>query len=134
MAETNLMRRLQMTASTLKSRLFRQNSGMGWAGKVERGFPGKRVVLGAGDVVVRSARPFHAGHDGISDLGGWTQVVITPAMVGSTVAVYTQVEVKDGAVPTEDQLKWIAAVNRAGGLAGIAHDDDELKSILSRLS
>lgn len=128
MAEVDLMRRLQKLASTLGARLFRQNSGMGWIGKVERGPGVKR--LNPGDVVLRNARPFHAGFDGLSDLGGWSPVVITPEMVGETIAVYTQVEVKDGARVTDEQANWIKAVNKAGGRAGIARNEKDLAEIL----
>lgn len=131
MAEADLMRRLQMAASRLGSRLFRQQVGMGWVGKPERIYQVRTVRVGPGDVVLRNARPFHAGHEGMSDLGGFTPVEITPAMVGTTVAVYSQVEVKENARPTETQLAWIDAVNKAGGRAGIAHNETELENILS---
>lgn len=124
------MRLLQRFASQLGARLFRQNVGQAWVGKVEKGFPGKRVILGAGDVVIRSARPFHAGVAGMSDLGGWMPVQVTAEMVGSTVAVYCQVEVKDGARPTKEQIAWIDAVNNAGGRAGVAHNESELAQIV----
>jgi len=90
-----------------------------------------RVDVREGDVVISAARPFHAGITGMSDLGGWVPVVITPDMVGQTVAVYAQVEVKDQARPTPEQLKWIAAVTAAGGLAGIAHNISEMSQILT---
>ena len=128
MSETDLMRRLQVRASQLGARLFRQNVGLAWVGKVTRG-PGA-YNLGPSDVLIRNARPFHAGIEGMADLGGWLPVKITPEMVGTTIAVYTQVEVKENARPTKEQLAWIKAVNAAGGRAGIAHDDDELSTIL----
>lgn len=128
MSEADLMRRLQKLASSLGARLFRQNSGMAWIGKAERG-PGT-VRLGPGDVVVRNARPFHAGFTGMSDLGGWVPVEISASMVGSTIAVYSQVEVKLNGRPTREQIAWIDAVNRAGGRAGVARSEDDLKKIL----
>lgn len=124
------MRHLQNLASKLGARLFRQNTGMGWVGKVEKGYPGKVARLSAGDVVIRNARPFHAGVKGMSDLGGWVPVEITADMVGSTIAVYVQVEVKADTKPTTEQLDFIDAVNRAGGRAGIARSDDDLTKIL----
>lgn len=128
MAEIDLMRRLQKLASTLGARLFRQNTGVGWVGKVERGPGVKR--LNPGDVVLRNARPFHAGFDGLSDLGGWSPVVVTSEMVGETIAVYTQVEVKENARPTAEQINFIEAVNKAGGRAGIARNENDLIEIL----
>lgn len=129
MAEADLMRLLQRAASQLGARLFRQNVGQAWVGKVERG-NGRMVRLGPADVLLRNARPFHAGVTGMSDLGGWMPVEVTADMVGSTVALYVQVEVKDGARPTKEQLAWIAAVNNAGGRAGVAHNESELAQIV----
>lgn len=129
MAEADLMRRLQIRASQFGARLFRQNVGQAWVGKVERG-DGRMVRLGPADVVLRNARPFHAGIAGMSDLGGWVPVQVTAEMVGSTVAIYAQVEVKEDARPTKEQLAWIAAVNKAGGRAGIAHNETELSEII----
>lgn len=124
------MRRLQKLASSLGARLFRQQVGMAWVGNVERG-PG-RFALGPGDIVIRNARPFHAGVAGMSDLGGWVPVEITPDMIGSTVAVYAQVEVKENGRPSAEQIAWIDAVNNAGGKAGIARNDADLNQILWR--
>lgn len=128
MSEIELMNRLRVRASELGARLFRQNTGMAWVGKVIRG-PGA-YVLGPSDVLIRNARPFHAGHEGMADLGGWVPVVITADMVGKTIAVYTQVEVKENSKPTPAQLAWVKAVNAAGGRAGIARNDEDLSTIL----
>lgn len=128
MAEADIMRRLQKAASSLGARLFRQNTGMAWVGRVEKRTG--MVRLNPGDVVIRNARPFHAGVPGMSDLGGWLPVPVTADMVGSTVAVYTQVEVKDGGQATQEQSDWIAAVLAAGGRAGIARNDADLSTIL----
>jgi hypothetical protein len=131
MSEADLMRRLQARASQLGARLFRQQVGMAWVGRVEKGYPGRRVALGPGDVVIRNARPFHAGVVGMSDLGGWSPVVVTADMLGQTVAVYTQVEVKtEKGTPSREQLAWIEAVAKAGGRAGIARCDEDLAAIL----
>lgn len=123
------MRRLQILASSLGARLFRQNSGQAWVGKVERG-SGKTVRLGPADIVIRNARPFHAGHPGIADLGGWRPVPITQKMVGTVIAQRLEAEVKLNGRPTKEQLAWIDAVNRAGGRAGIVRSDDDLRSLV----
>lgn len=133
MSEADLMRRLQIAASRLGARLFRQNVGQAWIGKA-RVFRKKEAhpmfTFYPGDVLIRNARPFHAGIEGMSDLGGWVPVEITPDMVGSTLAVVAQVEVKENARPTAQQLAWIAAVNKAGGRAGIARSETDLAEIL----
>lgn len=130
MAEIDLMRRLQKLASSEGARLFRQNTGMAWVGKPERVSVPHRVMCYPGDVVLRNARPFHAGVTGMSDLGGWSPLLITPDMIGETVSIYTQAEIKEDARPTKEQLNWIDAVNRAGGRAGIAHNEQQLVNIL----
>lgn len=122
MAEADLMRLLQRCASSLGARLFRQNTGMAWVGNVTRNRDGS--------ITIRNPRPFHAGVAGMSDLGGWVPVEVTADMVGSTVAVYCQVEVKENARATKEQSAWITAVNRAGGRAGIAHNESELTQII----
>lgn len=132
--ETPLMKDLQIAASRFGARLFRQQVGMGWIGKAIHFKIAKKITVGPGDVLIKGARAFHAGFEGLSDLGGWVPVTITQDMVGQTHAVYAQAEVKDGAQPTEEQLKWIAAVNRAGGIAGIVHNEDELKALLTTKS
>lgn len=129
MSEADLMRRLQIAASRLGARLFRQQVGMAWVGKIIK-TPGV-YTLGPNDVLIRNARPFHAGVEGMSDLGGWVSVEITPDMVGSTLAVVAQAEVKENARPTTQQLAWIAAVNKAGGRAGIARSEKDLADILA---
>lgn len=131
MSETDIMRRLQKLASDLGARLFRQNSGMAWVGKAQRFDRAQSVHVKPGDVLVRAARPFHAGVPGMSDLGGWTPVAITPDMVGATLAVYTAVEVKAGTSATQQQRAFIDAVRSSGGYAGIARNDDDLSAILS---
>jgi len=132
MSEADLMRRLQMAATRMGARLFRQNVGLAWIGKVERGPPqGRRTVhLGPGDVVIRKARAFHAGVAGMSDLGGWMSVQITPSMVGQRVALCVQLEVKDRARPTPEQQAWISAVMKAGGRAGIVRNEQDVAAIL----
>lgn len=130
-AEAPLMKELQIAASSMGARLFRQNTGMAWIGKARRIARAMSIQVQPGDVVIQAARPFHAGITGMSDLGGWVPVVVTPEMVGSTVAVYAQVEVKDGARVTAEQVKWIAAVQKAGGLAGVARNISDLAAILT---
>jgi len=70
---------------------------------------------------------------GSSDLIGWTMVEITADMVGHTVAVFTAIEVKAAkGKPTQEQLDFVDAVARAGGLSGIARSDADFVRIVSR--
>lgn len=132
--ETALMRQMQIAASELGARLFRQNAGQGWIGKSERISRAKTVALNPGDVIIRKARPFHAGHAGMSDLGGWMPVTIGHEHIGRTLAVYFQVEIKAGAKTTVDQVRWIDAVNRAGGIAGVVRSHDDLAALAASKS
>lgn len=68
---------------------------------------------------------------GSSDLIGLQSVTITPDMVGRQVAVFVAVEVKSpGKKAKPEQQRFIDAVNRMGGMAGVAHSVDEAKNIL----
>lgn len=67
---------------------------------------------------------------GSSDLIGLRTITVTPDMVGQQLAVFTAIEVKDRSKPTPEQLAFIAMVQRHGGLAGIAHSDEEARAIL----
>ena len=76
---------------------------------------------------------YGVGQPGGSDLIGWTPVVVTPDMVGQTLAVFTAVEVKTpSGRPTAHQLNFISQVLSAGGMAGIARSPDEAVAILRR--
>lgn len=102
--------------------LFRNNTGMGWAGKLIRKY-------GNGCVELSDCRPLHAGLClGSSDLIGWTSVLITPEMVGRTVAIFTAGEVKvfkKGSEASDNQLKFLTLVHKCGGIAKIIRSPEE---------
>ena len=54
---------------------------------------------------------------GSSDLIGFKTITITPDMVGSKIAVFSAIEVKDKGKATDDQKKFINIIKKAGGLA-----------------
>jgi hypothetical protein len=132
MNEADFMRHLLQLASRLGSRLFRQQTGTGWVGtgKVEQVKFSRLVEVHPGDVILRKARPFHTGFPGWSDCGGWRPVVITEEMVGQTIAQYTVAEIKLDAKVTSEQQKFIAAVNKAGGRAGIVRSEADMEKLL----
>jgi len=83
----------------------------------------------------KTGRPVQYGvcNPGGSDLLGWTPVVITPDMVGSTVAVFTAVEVKTTTgKPTAPQINFITQVRNAGGYAGVARSPSEAVALVRR--
>jgi hypothetical protein len=87
-------------------RLFRANSGMGWAGKSTR----------KGDfLILKNPRPFHGMPEGFPDLVGWTTVEITPDMVGQRLAVFTAEEVKATGKLSPEQERFRDVIERMGG-------------------
>lgn len=124
--ESDLLRRIQVAACRNGDvRLFRNNVGAAWLGKVQHNMDGSvtihnptRVVYGLGV--------------GTSDLIGLRSVVITPEMVGQRVAIFAAVEVKrPGKRGTPEQKKFIEVVKSLGGLAGIASSVAQCEQVLT---
>ena len=95
-------------------RLFRNNSGIGWAGTLLRKTDDGTVVLG-------NARPLHAGlFRGSADLIGWRS------------GRFLSIEVKSetGRV-TPAQLNWMFAARNAGGIAGIVRSVEEAEFLIA---
>lgn len=95
-------------------RMFRTNSGMGWAGK---------STLKGEFRIIKNARPFHGMPEGWPDTTGWTTIEITPDMVGKKVAVFTMVEFKTGKLKlSTDQFKFKDLIQRMGGIFQTVRD------------
>jgi hypothetical protein len=132
-AESTVMRQVWAAVASTTI-LFRVNTGKAWTG----GGPPRRLVDGS--VVLPAARPIALGFSrpngdavsGTSDLVGWTPVRITPDMVGCQVAVFTAIETKKtkGGRTSEDQINFIAQVQRAGGIAGVASSPEAARHIV----
>lgn len=119
------MREIMVALSRIGCRMFRNNSGMAWAGDVAAKKPDY--------IIVSNPRPLHAGlGTGSSDLIGWTPVVVTREMVGKTLAVFTAVEVKTprGRV-TPEQAVFIEQVEKAGGIGRVARSAPEAVSMIA---
>lgn len=118
MTEKDVERKLILHASEIGSTLFKNNVGM------YRDERGNVVRFGL--------------CKGSSDLIGWTPVTITQAMVGKRIAVFTAVEVKKNKHgsyrATDDQLRFISAVNRNGGLALVADCNEDLDEAVNTLA
>ena len=80
----------------------------------------------------RTGRPVQFGlAKGSADLVGWKTIEVTPDMVGQRLAVFTSIEVKTPTGrPTTYQKAWLAAVDKAGGIAGIARSVDDALRIV----
>lgn len=136
-AESNVQR-LVWVAVAATTILFRVNTGRAWLSGM--GPAGVRKLTD-GSVHIQAARPIAMGFSrtngdpvkGTSDLNGWTSVVITPAMVGCRVAVYTAIETKrsKGGRTSDDQQNFIDQVTKAGGIAGVANSAEAARAIVS---
>lgn len=124
MKESNAMRRIMLAVSAAGSRVFRNNTGMGWVGEI--------INQSSSAITLRNPRPLHAGLcKGSSDLIGWTPVTITPDMVGRTVAVFTAIETKSRhGRASDDQIIFVDAIRRAGGIAGVAFNEGQAVALI----
>ena len=125
--ESEVQQDVQLAARYDNTHLMRNNCG---AAKDQTG----RVVrYGLGNISKK-----HQENMASSDLIGFKQVVITPDMVGKTVAIFTAVEVKKEAWNPDKkfdkretaQNNFIQWVKSMGGLGGFANSVPMLKDIL----
>ena len=103
---------------------WRQNVGTAWAGDVQR--------LKDGSVLIRNPRPIHAGLcKGSSDIIGLRPLVVTPEMIGQTIAQFAAIEVKNARGRlTDDQKRFQDFVAAKGGLAVVARSVADLEDAL----
>lgn len=131
MAERDIQAAALLALSRGAVRLFRNNTGTGWAGTLIRKFQVGRWF----NVELKNARPLHAGLCvGSADTIGWRTIEVTPAMVGKRVAVFTAIEFKNRRTVTDEQRQFLHAVKSAGGIAGVAHSVDEARDIVELYS
>ena len=125
MKELNIQKSIMLAVSKY-SRMFRNNVGTGWVGKVSATKDGGKYI--------KDARPLKAGLcTGSSDLIGWTTKTITPEMVGCKVAIFTALEIKTPTgKATPEQMNFIQQVRLGGGLAGIARSGEDAVLIVNR--
>jgi hypothetical protein len=130
--ETPILKRILLKCSRGSARLFRMNVGQGWIGESKRFTRHAYISVEPGDVLIKKARPFHSGVEGMHDLIGWKSVTVTPQMVGMRLAVFASLEVKGkGGRPRKMQLVWNDNVNKAGGLSGIVYSVEEAEAVLT---
>ena len=106
-------------------RVWRNNTGTAWQGENPR----RRGNV----LLLDNPRPITFGLCvGSSDAIGLRSVVITPADVGRTLAIFVAAEFKTAkGRATPEQTKFLSAITRAGGIAGIVRNDAEAKILLS---
>jgi hypothetical protein len=109
-------------------RLWRNNVGTGWAGAATRVTAGNLQAIAhtlrPGDVVVRNARPLHAGLCvGSSDLIGYRQV--------DGLAQFVALEVKsERGRPTPEQTRFLDHISSAGGCAAVVRSVADADAVL----
>ncbi len=110
--------------SSVETRVFRNNVGSAFLGKVVKKTPQ--------NINIANPRFVRFGlRKGSSDLIGWTTTEVTKEMIGQKIAVFTSIEVKQkGKYSTDDQKNWINQVNVSGGIAGVARSADDAKNII----
>lgn len=112
--EAPILQQTRLEASRIGCRLFRNNRGLFFT------MDGRKTRAGL-------------EADGASDLVGFAPVVITPDMVGKTVAVMLCVETKKSSwkKPTteheREQENFINFINKSGGIAFFLNNPDNLK-------
>ncbi len=126
MRESAILHRCMLRLTEIGCRVFRNNVAQAWVGSVvARITRPTTVTLQPGDVVIRNARPLHAGLAvGSGDLIGWTPD-------GRFLSVETKT--KTGRITTE-QLRFQEAVNAAGGLGIVARDEDSCVAAVLRFT
>lgn len=111
MSEQAIQQRIRLAVSRGATRLWRNNTG--------------RLRDERGQLVTFGLCP------GSADLIGYRSVVVTPDMVGQTLAVFAAVEVKAArGRPTPEQTAFLEHVTAAGGIAGIARSVEDAERIL----
>lgn len=77
---------------------------------------------------------YGVGGKGAGDDLGWTEIIITPAMVGKKVAVFTSCEYKasKGGRLSPEQSQWRDLILNAGGFAGVARSEQEAVDIIKQ--
>lgn len=129
MGETTILKKIQITASKVGARLFRNNVSLAWASNNIRRFTKRQTItiqVNPGDIILFNARPIHAGLcEGSSDLIGWKTI--------NGVAVFTACEVKTPRGRTSQKQQWfLDAVNKSGGLAFVARSEDDVIQYLQQ--
>lgn len=119
MSDVGFLNTISLAIGRGATRVFRNSIGLGWVGESRRFSRPETIQVGAGDVLIRRARPLHAGLvKDSADLIGWHTVEITPEMVGRRMAVFASFEGKQGSDRSSaGQVHWRSEVQKAGGIA-----------------
>lgn len=126
-SETAILKRVMLRLSSLGATVFRQNTGLGWVGESRRFTYPETVRVMPGDVLIRHARPLHAGLCvGSSDCIGWKTETIGDRRVAVFVAIETKTN--DGRV-SKEQENFLRCVREAGGIAIVARSAEDVDRV-----
>jgi len=127
MSETNNQKLIMLALGKLRNvKIFRNNTGSGWVGKYKWAKDRKGIFI-------EDPRPLKAGLCvGSSDLIGWTELEITPDMVGKKIAVFTAIEVKKNknSTKSKEQINFLNQLRMSGGISGFAETDEQVINII----
>jgi hypothetical protein len=117
-----------LISNVYKVAIFTNPVGTGWVGKFIR----KNATDG---LVLQGARQISYGmYNGSPDLIGWKKIIVTPQMVGCTLAVFVGIETKDAKGKlTPEQQNFLDRLVNDGALAGVARNDADAIEIVTRL-
>lgn len=124
MSEKEIQQRILLKLNSRRDiRVFRNNIGVA--------FTGKLVFEEAGRIILEFARRIAFGLiEGSGDLIGWKKVVITPDMVGKTVAVFLSCEMKTkNGRSSKEQINWAEQVTLSGGISQVMRSPKEVDKI-----
>lgn len=126
MNESEIQQKIQIEGPYHNCQLLRNNSGVL---KNEQGTP---VRYGLGNISSKHNKQMKS-----SDLIGFTSKIITPEMIGKTVAIFTSIEIKNSEnsinsnseriIAQQNFINWVL---RHGGIAGFAKSVDDFRIIL----
>lgn len=121
-SERIVQNEVRLAASRNGFTLWRNNVGVGYQGEVS--------VRAPDYIVIKGYRRVNFGlAEGSSDLIGFREIEITQEMVGTTVAVFSAVEVKSrNGKLTQRQKNFLRCVDAAGGIAVLARSAEDIPS------
>lgn len=125
MSESAVLRLLLLHASELGARLFRNPRGV------------ERIAQKDCRSCQRFGRVLTYGlHNGAPDLVGWMPHIVTAEDVGRTLAVFVGIEAKreSGGTVSEDQRRFLFALEQAGAIQGVCRSVADLAEVLSPTS
>lgn len=118
--ERVIQNRILLAAGGQGYTLWRQNTGLGWVGDPHR--------QPDGSLLLRHPRPLRAGLcEGSADLIGFKRILITPDLLGQTLAQFAAIEVKAprGRLSAA-QAHFLEFIRAEGGIAVLARQEGDL--------